>query len=201
MIEDAMKWNETTNRAIKLMNAIWKLLLMIDPAESSIEVWDKGVKSNSKPLKVDSTFPSSKGNVHEKLIEDLKINWSSSANPTDLRFILGHSKDIDHYIRNKEVVKRLEDMNVELFVDRVQGERRAVAGYLAGPIINETSAEMIADILVNSKIFKANKVEELEIFEDAIMIKKGSSKKFVKRTRAMHIMVKDEQKAIARSCL
>ena len=201
MIEDAMKWNETTNKAIKLMNAIWKLLLMIDPAESTIEVWDKGLKNNSKPLKVDSTFPSSKGNVHGKVIEDLKINWSSSATPTDLRFILGHSKDIDQYIRNKEVVKRLEDMNVELFVDRVQGEKRAVAGYLAGPIIKETSAEMIADILANSPIFKANKVEEIEIFEDAIMIKKGASKKFVRRTRAMHIMVKDEQKALARSCL
>ena len=74
MIEDAMKWTETTNKAIKLMNAIWKLLLMIDPAESTIEVWDKGFKNTSKPLKVDSTFPSSKGNVHEKLIEDLKIN-------------------------------------------------------------------------------------------------------------------------------
>ena len=41
VIEDVTKWSEATNRAIKLMNSIWKLLLMVDPQESTIEIWAK----------------------------------------------------------------------------------------------------------------------------------------------------------------
>ena len=63
-----------TNNAIKLMHNIWKHLLLIDPSESTIEQWNLNSKSNAKPLRINSTFPTSKAAVHEKLIEDLKIN-------------------------------------------------------------------------------------------------------------------------------
>ena len=102
---------------------------------------------------------------------------------------------------NKELGKKLEDSNIEMFVDRIQAEQRAIAGYLAGPIIRERSAELISDLLIKSPIFKANKIEQLEIFEDIITIRQGTSKRTVKRTRAMHIRVSDDDKAIARTCL
>lgn len=200
-MEDTAKWNEMTNNAIKLMHNIWKHLLLIDPSESTIEQWNLNPKSNAKPLRINSTFPSSKAAVHEKLIEDLKINWINSPVPTDLRFILGHKKKIKEYMENKELIKKMDDLNIELFVDRIQSEKRTVAGYLAGPVIRERSAELIADILIKSPVFVANNVSQLDIFEEVIIIRQGPSKKFVKRTRAMHIWVSDEDKALARTCL
>ena len=88
-----------------------------------------------------------------------------------------------------------EDLNIEIFVDRIQGELRAVAGYLAGPIIRERSAELIADILQSSPVFKANKISQLEIYEDLITIRQGPYKRQIKRTRAMHVQVRDEENA------
>ena len=61
----------------------------------------------------------------------------------------------------------------------------------------------MADILIDNKIFKANKIAQLEIYEEVITINQGNSKtkKASKRSKAMHIMVPDDTKAIARSCL
>ena len=74
---------------------------------------------------------------------------------------------------------------------------------MAGPIINERTAEIIADILIENKIFKANKITQIEIYEETITINQGNSKtkKATKRSKAMHIMVPDDAKAITRSCL
>ena len=88
-------------------------------------------------------------------------------------------------------------------MDRVQAEKRAIAEYLSGPIINERTADIIANILIDNKIFKANKIAQLEIYEEVITINQGNSKtkKASKRSKAMPIMVPDDTKAIARSCL
>ena len=69
---------------------------------------------------------------------------------------------------------------------------------MAGPIINERTAEIIADILIENKIFKANKITQVEIYEETITINQGNSKtkKATKRSKAMHIMVPDDAKAI-----
>ena len=104
-------------------------------------------------------------------------------------------------MENKDLCKKLEDANIEMFVDRIQAEQRAVAGYLAGPILRERSAELIADLLLKSPIFTVNKIQQLEIFEDVITIRQGTSKRTVKKTRAMHIRVRDDDKAMVRTCL
>ena len=200
-VENVNTWNETTNQAIKILTLIWKHLLNVDPQNTTIEYWNTGNSPKFKPLRISSIFPTSKGKIHQRLVEDLKINWATSNNPTDLRFILGHKKNIRIYMENKELARKMEDLNIEIFVDRIQGEVRAVAGYLAGPIIRERSAELIADILQSSPVFKANKISQLEIYEDVITIRQGSNKRQIKRTRAMHVRVRDEEKAVARTCL
>ena len=99
------------------------------------------------------SLPKTKGKIDGKLTESFKINWASSNIPTEFRVKLGHMKDIKKYLDNKELNRRLEEMDVEVSVDRVQAETRAVAGYLAGPIIKERTAEIIADILISKIIF------------------------------------------------
>ena len=49
---------------------------------------------------------------------------------------------------------------------------RAIAGNLAGPLLNERTSEIIADILIENKIFKAKKITQIEIYEEVITIKK-----------------------------
>ena len=200
-IDSVEQWNEMTNLTIKLLNSVWKSLLLLDSSNSSIEVWnDKGTAS-VKPLRLDSVFPTAKSKIHQKLVEDLKVNWTSSNTPTELRFILGHKKDIEFYMDNKEVNKKLEEMETELVEDRIQVEKRAVAGYLAGPLIRERSADIIADILIKKPVFIANKITQMEIYVETINIQQGTSRKIVKRTKAMHIKVPNDMKALARSCL
>ena len=94
-------------------------------------------------------------------------------------------------------------IEAEVYVDRIHTGKRAIAGYLAGPIINERPAEIIADILIGNKIFKANKITQIEIYEETITINQVNSKtkKATKRSKVMHIMVPDDSKAITRSCL
>ena len=148
-------------------------------------------------------MPLGKNKIDKIFVEQLKISWASSNNPTELRFILGHKKPISIYLTTKEVDKKLSDLEAEVYVDRVQTEKRTIAGYLAGPIINERTAEIIADILIENRIFTANKITQLEIYEETITINQGNNKtrKATKRSKAMHIMVPDDAKAITRSCL
>ena len=98
--------------------------------------------------------------------------------------------------------KKLADFEAEVFVDRIQSEKRAIAGYLAGPIINDRTAEIISDLLIENITFKNNKISQVEIYEETVTINHGNtkSKKMAKRSKAMHIMVRDEGKALARSC-
>ena len=122
-----------------------------------------------------------------------------SARPLLLLPLLISARNLGLEARLKK--KTLEEKKVKLFVDRIQGEQRAVAGYLAGPIIREKSTELIADMLIKLPIFIANNVKQLEIFEDSIRTNRGSPKKFTKRTKAMHIFANDNQKDLVRKCL
>ena len=91
----------------------------------------------------------------------MKISWASSNTATELRFILGHKKPIQAYLTNKEVEKKLADFEAEVFVDRIQSEKRAITGYLAGPIINDRTAEIISDLLKENITFKNNKISQI----------------------------------------
>ena len=177
-VETVQQWNAATSSAVTTIRAIWKILLQIDPNNSAILTWNIHKSNNRlKPLRIDSSFPSSKNKIHEKFVEDFKLSWSYSNLPTEMRIILGHKKEIESYMDNKNACKKLEDMEYEVFVDRIQSERRCIAGYLAGPLLLEITADELADTLIKSKIFLVNKIDQIEIVEKEINIFQGNSKK------------------------
>ena len=202
LVENVQQWSQVTVETIELLHEVWKALCEVDSQNSTIEPWNEGPNSRTKPLRLESTMPTGKLKIDKKYVEQLKISWAASNTATELRFILGHKKPIQLYLTNKEVGKKLADFEVEVFVDRIQSEKRAIAGYLAGPIISDRTAELISDLLTENITFKNNKITQIEIYEDTITINHGNNKtkKVVKRSKAMHILVRDEDKALARSC-
>ena len=201
-VENVQQWSQVTTETIELLHEVWKALCEVDSQNSTIEPWNEGPNSRTKPLRLESTMPTGKQKIDKKYVEQLKISWASSNTATELRFILGHKKPIQAYLTNKEVEKKLADFEAEVFVNRIQSEKRAIAGYLAGPIINDRTAEIISDLLKENITFKNNKISQIEIYEETITINHGNNKakKVAKRSKAMHIMVRDEDKALARSC-
>ena len=95
----------------------------MDPQNSTIEPWNEGPNSRTKPLRLESTMPTGKQKIDKKYVEQLKISWAASNTATELRFILGHMKPIQTYLTNKEVGKELTDFEAEVFVDRIQSEK------------------------------------------------------------------------------
>ena len=122
-VDNVTQWGATINEAILLLHIIWKTLCEVDPQNTTIEPWNVGPNSRTKPLKRESTMPNSRNKIDKKYVEQLKISWSSSNTPTEIRFILGHKKPIQAYLTNKEVDKKLEDIEAEAYVDRVQAEK------------------------------------------------------------------------------
>ena len=202
LVDSVQEWNKATVQAVTMIRLIWKALLQVDSNNTVVFGW-KTVKGGDKlkPLRIDSDIPASKGKIHGKYIDDLKLNWSNSNTPSEMRMILGHRKPIEDIIDNKSLIKKVEEMECEIIVDRIQSERRCVAGYLAGPLITESTADELADSLLNSKIYSINGIKQLEITEKEINIFQGNSKKKVKRTKAMHVFVPDSVKAKSRACL
>ena len=136
----------------------------------------------------------------------MNLSWLSAGRLTELRFILVHNKDIEDYFYNLHLRRKIEYHNVELFLDRVQDKRRATAGYLAGPIISDISANTLADMLVQSPIFTINRIDQVEIFEYTIATVpvRGARLSEIKKSRrikATHVCAQDLMKARARSCL
>lgn len=202
LVESVQEWNNATNQAVEMVKLIWKVLLQIDPGNTMILGWKSNDgKDIARPLKMDSDMPSSKGKLHGKYIDDFKLNWSNSNSPSEMRMVLGHKKSIEDIIENKHLGKRVEEMECEIMVDRIQSEKRFVAGYLAGPLITESTADELADSLLSLIIYPINGITQLEIVEKEINIFQGNSKKRVKRTKAMHVIVDNAVKAKARACL
>ena len=98
-------------------------------------------------------------------------------------------------------MRKMEDMECEIIVDRIQSEKRCIAGYLAGPLLLESTADELADLLLKSRVYFVNGIKQLEIVEKEINIFQGNSKEKVKRTKAMHDFVVDSVKAQARAYL
>ena len=202
LVESVQERNNATNQAVEMVKLIWKSLLQTDPNNTMILGWKlNDGKDIARPLKVDSDMPSSKGKLHGKYIDDFKLNWSNSNSPSEMRMVLGHRKPIEEIIEYKHLVKRVEEMECEVLVDRIQSEKRCVTGYLAGPLITESTADELAEALLSLRIYSINGITQLEIVEKEINIFQGNSKKRVKRTKAMHVITANAVKAKARACL
>ena len=124
LVESVQEWNKATMQAVTMIKLIWKALLQVDSNNTVILGW-KTLKGGEKlkPLRIDSDMPASKGKIHGKYIDDLKLNWSNSNTPSEMRMILGHRKSIEDIIDNKSLIKKVEEMECEIIVDRIQSER------------------------------------------------------------------------------
>jgi hypothetical protein len=164
-----------------------------------VEPWTTEIKI--PPLGSSSIFLTSKARLEGKYLLELKLSWSLWTKPTALHFILGHTKPISEYLDNQSLIRKLDLLEVVLTNEKIQSSKRAVAGYLPGPLITGDSADDLANILQLKSIFALNKVNEVEIGEDFISTQRGKAKKSVRKVRGMHVTVAESVKAAARSCL
>ena len=68
-------------------------------------------------------------------------------------------------------------------MDRVQIEEVAIAGYLVGLLISEVTAYNLAEQISSSGIFKANKLSQVDIFEDFIAIHQSNNRQNQQKKR------------------
>lgn len=138
-----------------------------------------------------------------KYIDDLQLAWSSNTSQgTTVRFILGHSRPLQQYLDHKGVSNRMEELGIETLVpDRIQSQKRVLAGYLAGPLLEPHTVNDLLDILKEKDIFKANGVAEMDIDIQLIRTHSRRMNKSEARVRALHVTVAKDVKATARSCL
>ena len=206
-IDSIKDWNDAIQDTVEYLKTIWKALLRVDPQNTSIEGW-KDPKDNRKCPKAitnESQIPLSKTKIEEKYVEKMRLSWSSSKQDTELRMILGHKKSIGYYMDNEELNNRLMGIKAEILVDRVQAEKTATAGYLAGPVVTEATAFNLAAIILENKVCMANGVTQMDIREEQINIRQEKSKfrakKIMRKPKAMHVIVPYQDKAQARACL
>ena len=201
-VADITKYNQTFDLVVTSIHALWKALLQVDMQGSSIEPWDTPDPKPPHPITFSKDLPASKLKLF-RYVDHFRVAWATSNDTTNVRFILGHSRPIEEYTNNLSVQRKAEDLEAELTFDRIQSSRKAVAGYLAGPILLEQTCDNLAELILKLPIFIANKISELEIAEEVISIY-STVKKFsrlTKKTRAMHVCVPHANKAIARACL
>ena len=206
-IDSIKDWNDAIQDTVEYLRTTWKALLKVDPQNTSIEGW-KDPKDNRKcprAITNESQIPSTKTKIDEKYVEKIKLSWSSSKQDTELRMILGHKKPIGLYMDNDELNNRLVGIKAEILVDRVQSEKTATAGYLAGPVVTEATAFNLASIILEKKLCTMNGVTQLDIREELINIRQEKSKfrpkKANRKPKAMHVIVPYKDKAQARACL
>jgi hypothetical protein len=198
-VSDISEYFAQTTAAIQALHSSWKALMSVDSGHTTIEPWSPDCKIPS--LSSSSTLPTSKARLEGKFLPEIKMAWSSWTESTTFRFILGHTKPISEYLENTSLLRKLDTLEVSLQKEKIQSSRRAIAGYLAGPLITGDTAEDLANILQLKAIFHLNGVTEVEIREDFITTQRGKAKKGVRRVRAMHVTVAEAVKAQARSCL
>ena len=153
-IESIKDWNDVIQDTVEYLNTIWKALLRVDPLNTSIEGW-KDPKDNRKcprAINNENQIPTTKTKIDEKYVEKMKLSWASSRQDTELRMILGHKKPIGSYLDSDELNNRLAGIKAEILVDRVQAEKTATAGYLAGPVITEATAFSLASIILSNNL-------------------------------------------------
>ena len=206
-IDSIKDWNDAIQDTVEYLRTIWKALLRVDPQNTSIEGW-KDPRDNRKcPRSItnENQIPLTKTKIDEKYVEKMKLSWSSSKQDTELRMILGHKRPIRVYMDNDDLNNRLTGIKAEILVDRVQAEKTAIAGYLAGPVVTEATAFNLASIILEKKLCIMNGVAQLDIREELINIRqeksKYRSKKSSRKPKAMHVIVPYKDKAQARACL
>ena len=91
------------SRNSRTSSRILEVTMRSGPQNSTIEPWNEGTNSRTKPLRLESTMPTGKQKIDKKYVEQLKISWAASNTATELRFILGHKEKIQAYLTNKEV--------------------------------------------------------------------------------------------------
>jgi hypothetical protein len=198
-VSDISEYFAQMQASIKALHDSWKALISVDSSHATVEPWTTEIKI--PPLGSSSTFPTSKARLKGKYLPELKLSWSSWTEPTALRFIIGHTKPISEYLDNQSLICKLDLLEVVLTKEKIQSSKRAVVGYLAGPLTTGDSAHDLANILQVKSIFALNKVNEVEIREDFISTQRGKAKKGVHKVRGMHVTVAESVKTAARSCL
>jgi hypothetical protein len=183
-VSDISEYFSQTQASIKALHDSWKALISVDSSHMTVEPWTTEIKI--QPLGSSSTFPTSKARLEGKYLPELKLSWSSWTEPTALRFIIGHTKPIPEYLDNQSLIRKLDLLEVVLTKEKIQSSKRAVAGYLAGPLMTGDSADDLANILQVKSIFALNKVNKVEIREDFISTQRGKAKKGVRKVRGMH---------------
>jgi hypothetical protein len=112
-------------------------------------------------LKQGDTPPANRYAIEQKYVEQWKIGWYSDS--TELRFRLGHDKELDRYLDNSRVSNLVEEAMRTLVRDKLQTLETVSAVWFGGPIPEESTRELIEDIILESPIFQKHGITNLEI--------------------------------------
>ena len=168
----------------RVLHTIWDSILAIDPRNVFLLSWHERDENKFPPIRQASTKPASRFAIEQKYVEEWKIGWYSDS--TTIRFRIGHEKEIDHYLGNTRLCTLVEESMGSLVKDKLQSSETVAAVWLAGPIPEESTRELIEETILAANIFTSNHITDFELQILPIRIKKGALQKGAKRVKAIH---------------
>jgi hypothetical protein len=146
--------------------------------------WHERDASKIPVIKQGDTPPSNRFGVEQKYVENWAIGWF--ADSTQIRFRIGHEKDLDKYLSSSKVCNLVEESMGLLYKDKLQTSETVPAVWMGGPIPDEATRELIKETILASSIFKSNGITNLELQVLPVRIKKGTPPKGSKRVKVVH---------------
>ena len=198
-IQYVIEYGATETKTLEVLTEIWKEILSVN-RYSVILSWYLKTEYTLRPLtSIDCTETLTKKVVNDKYIELLPMGWSTS-NIT-ICFRLDHNLSIDALLEDSNLGYSVEKFDADLTRDRIQSIDTVIAVWLRGPIPEQTTLEVIEQILVDSKEFKRLEVDQVQLFNKRIILKLGKQPKGDKKVSAIHVVVPEDKKAQARKAL
>jgi hypothetical protein len=177
-------YDSVQKEVFKVLHGIWAALISIDSRNTYILSWHERDANKFPVIKQGDTPPSNRFGVEQKYVENWAIGWF--ADSTQIRFHIGHEKDLDKYLSSSKVCNLVEESMGLLYKDKLQTSETVPAVWMGGPIPDEATQELIEETILTSSIFTSNGITNLELQVLPVRIKKGSLSKGSKRVKAVH---------------
>jgi hypothetical protein len=180
-------YDSVQKEVFRVLHGIWAALISIDSRNTYILSWHERDASKFPVIKQGDTTPSNRFGVEQKYVENWVIGWF--ADSTQIRFRIGHEKDLGKYLSSSKVCNHVEELMGSLYKDKLQMLETFPAVWMGGPIPDEAKRELIEETILGSSIFTSHGITNLELQVLPVRIKKGSLPKGSKRVKAVHAVL------------
>jgi hypothetical protein len=177
-------YDEVQKEVFRVLHVVWEALLSIDSRNVFILSWKDNEDIKYAPLKQGDTLLANRYAIEQKYVKQWKIGWHSDS--TELRFRLGDDKELDQYLDNSRVCNVMDEAMGTLVRDKLQTSETVLAVWFGDPIPEESTRELIEDIILESPIFQKHGITNLELQNLPIRTKNGAVPKGAKRVKAIH---------------